>query len=63
MLVEKTGRNDVPSRVIRVKMSEQLSEWLGVSDKNFDGLFNDIQEMACEGSRRPTARWCGCRWW
>lgn len=48
MLIERTGRNDLESRVIRVKMSEHLSEWLGRSDKNFDQLFDDIQELAAE---------------
>jgi ATP-dependent 26S proteasome regulatory subunit len=46
MLVERTGRNDLGSRVVRVKVSELLSEWLGRSDKNVEELFNDIQSVA-----------------
>jgi len=48
MLRERTGLEDMESRVIRVKMSEHLSEWLGRSDKNFDQLFDDIQALASE---------------
>lgn len=48
MLRERTGLDDIDSRVIRVKMSEHLSEWLGRSDKNFDQLFDDIQSLASE---------------
>jgi ATP-dependent 26S proteasome regulatory subunit len=48
MLIERTGLKDLESRVIRVKMSEHLSEWLGRSDKNFDQLFDDIQALAAE---------------
>lgn len=48
MLVERTGLEELESRVIRVKMSEFLSEWLGRSDKNFDQLFDDIQRLASE---------------
>ena len=48
MIAERTGRADIGSRVIRVKMSEQLSEWLGRSDKNFEALFDDLQALATE---------------
>jgi hypothetical protein len=48
LLVEYTGRPDLDSRVIRVKMSELLSEWLGRSDKNIDRLFDDVQKLASE---------------
>ena len=48
MIAERTGRDDIGSRVIRVKMSEQLSEWLGRSDKNFEALFDDLQALAAE---------------
>jgi ATP-dependent 26S proteasome regulatory subunit len=47
LVVERTGREDVGSRVIRVKVSELLSEWLGRSDKNIDELFDDVQSIAC----------------
>lgn len=46
MLAERTGRDDLKSRVVRVKMSEQLSEWLGRADKNFEELFDDIHRLA-----------------
>ncbi len=48
MLRKRTGRDDLGSRVIRVKMSELLSEWLGRSDKNFDELFDDIHALASQ---------------
>jgi len=46
LLAERTGRTDLGSRVIRVKVAELLSEWLGRSDKNVEELFNDIQAVA-----------------
>jgi ATP-dependent 26S proteasome regulatory subunit len=45
LLAERTGRTDLGSRVIRVKVAELLSEWLGRSDKNVEELFNDIQAV------------------
>jgi ATP-dependent 26S proteasome regulatory subunit len=48
MLKERTGRDDLGSRVIRVKVSELLSEWLGRSDKNIEELFDDIKSIASE---------------
>src|SRR5262249_24850329 len=38
LLVERTGRQDLGSRIIRVKAAELLSEWLGRSDKNVEDL-------------------------
>src|SRR5260370_36461358 len=46
LVVDRTGRQDIGSRVIRVKVSELLSEWLGRSDKNIEELFDDIQSIA-----------------
>jgi hypothetical protein len=46
MLVERTGRHDLGSRVIRVRVADLLSEWLGRSDKNVEELFDDIQTVA-----------------
>ena len=46
LLVERTGRHDLGSRVIRVRVAELLSEWLGRSDKNVEELFDDIQTVA-----------------
>jgi ATP-dependent 26S proteasome regulatory subunit len=53
-LVERTGRQDLGSRVIRVRVAELLSEWLGRSDKNIEDLFNDIRTVA--GTPIQTAR-------
>lgn len=47
-LRERTGRDDLGSRVVRVKIAELLSEWLGRSDKNIEELFDDIQAIASE---------------
>ncbi len=57
MLAERTGRDDLESRVIRVKMSEQLSEWLGRSDKNFEALFDDIQYLASQKVQTASGEW------
>lgn len=48
MLVERTGRTDLGTRVVRVKLAELLSEYLGRSDKNFDELFTAVHEIASE---------------
>jgi hypothetical protein len=54
LLVERTGRQNLGSRVIRVRVAELLSEWLGRSDKNIEELFNDIRSVA--GTAIDTAR-------
>jgi ATP-dependent 26S proteasome regulatory subunit len=46
LLAERTGRRDLGSRVVRVKVAELLSEWLGRSDKNIEELFADILAVA-----------------
>ncbi len=46
LLEERTGRTDLGSRVVRVKVAELLSEWLGRSDKNIEELFDDIHAVA-----------------
>jgi ATP-dependent 26S proteasome regulatory subunit len=48
MLRERTGRNDLGSRIVRVKVAELLSEWLGRSDKNIEELFDDLYAVARE---------------
>ncbi|MHC4942561.1 MAG: ATP-binding protein [Planctomycetota bacterium] len=48
MITERTGRTDIGSRVIRLKMSELLSKWFGESDKNIDALMDDIHALASE---------------
>ena len=59
MIREFTGRNDIGSRVIRVKSATLLSEWLGRSDKNIEELFDDLIWLAsqeCElAGRTPRA--------
>jgi ATP-dependent 26S proteasome regulatory subunit len=46
LLAERTGRRDLGSRIVRVKVAELLSEWLGRSDKNIEELFADILAVA-----------------
>jgi len=46
LLKERTGRHDLGSRVVRVKVADLLSEWLGRSDKNIEELFDDIHTVA-----------------
>jgi ATP-dependent 26S proteasome regulatory subunit len=48
MLAERTGRTDIGTRVIRLKMSELLSKWFGESDKNIDALMDDIHALGSE---------------
>ena len=48
MLQERSGRTDLGSRVIRVKTSEILSEFLGRSDKQIEELFDDIHHLASQ---------------
>src|SRR5439155_14836496 len=57
LLAERTGRRDLGSRVVRVKVAELLSEWLGRSDKNVEELFDDLhfiarQEVETAGGER-----------
>lgn len=46
LLVECSGRTDLGSRVIRVRVAELLSEWLGRTDKNVEELFDDVRSVA-----------------
>lgn len=48
MLEERTGLPQKKSRVVRAKVSELLSEWLGRSDKNIDQLFDDLYSIVSE---------------
>src|SRR5262249_16113124 len=71
LLAERTGRRDLGSRVVRVKVSELLSEWLGRSDKSIEELFADILAVAgtavetASGQRlrRPVVRGLGEGGW
>ena len=48
VMSELTGLpiDELPPRIIRVKMSKVLSMWLGESDKNADRLVDEIVELA-----------------
>ncbi len=59
MLQERVGRTDIPSRVVRVKTAELLSEWYGRTDKNIEELFDDIQYLA--GQEFTTADGSTCK--
>jgi hypothetical protein len=48
MLREHTGRDDLGTRVIRVKASTLLSMWFGESDRMIDELFDDIYHLASQ---------------
>jgi ATP-dependent 26S proteasome regulatory subunit len=39
---------DLPPRVLRLRMSEVLSKWLGESDKSIDRFFDEIDQLADE---------------
>lgn len=45
MLVERTGRDDIGTRVVRIKTSDLLSPWFGESDIKIDRLFTDVYEL------------------
>ena len=40
--------DDLPPRVIRLRMSEVLSHWLGDSDKNLDRFFQEVEQLSGE---------------
>ncbi len=40
--------DELPPRVIRLRMPEVLSKWLGESDKNLDRFFNEVEQLAGE---------------
>jgi len=37
---------ELPPRVIRLRMPEVLSQWLGESDKNLDRFFQEVEQLA-----------------
>jgi ATP-dependent 26S proteasome regulatory subunit len=39
---------DLPPRVLRLRMSEVLSKWLGESDKSIDRFFDEVDRLADE---------------
>jgi len=38
--------DELPPRVMRLRMPEVLSHWLGDSDKNLDRFFNEVEKLA-----------------
>ncbi|MFV2067665.1 MAG: ATP-binding protein, partial [Pirellulales bacterium] len=48
LVVERTGRDDLGSRVVRIKASDLLSEWYGRTEKNIDEVMDNIQSLAAE---------------
>ncbi|MBW3598100.1 MAG: ATP-binding protein [Planctomycetes bacterium] len=51
MLQERTGRDDIGSRIVRIKAGEMLSPWFGETDQNFERLFNDVYEIGSTPER------------
>jgi len=45
---ERTGIEKMPSRVVRAKTGDLLSEWFGRTDKNIDELFDDVYSIVSE---------------
>lgn len=50
LMSEVTGVpiDELPKRVMRLRMATALSQWLGQSDKNIDRFFNEAEELAAE---------------
>jgi len=46
----------LPPRVLKLKMSEILSEWLGRADKNFDRFFDEVEQLAAEKWEAPDGK-------
>lgn len=50
-LRKRTGREDLGSRVVRMKAGEMLSPWFGETDQNFERFFDDLYEIASTPER------------
>jgi len=52
---ERTGVpiDSLPPRVLRLRMSEVLSKWLGESDKQLDRFFDEVEQLAEEKFTAP----------
>lgn len=48
MLVQRTGRKDLGSRLVHARLADLLSPYLGESDQNMDRLFRDLYAIASE---------------
>lgn len=46
----------LPPRVLRLRASQVLSEWLGRSEKNLDRFFDEVQEVAAQPLLLPDGR-------
>ena len=46
----------LPPRVMRLRMSEVLSHWLGESDKNLDRFFQEVEQLAGDPFVAPDGR-------
>jgi hypothetical protein len=51
MIRKRTGRDNVGSRVVRMKAGEMLSPWFGETDQNFERFFNDVYQIASTPER------------
>jgi hypothetical protein len=51
MVKERTGRDDVGSRVVRAQAPELLSKWFAESEQNIERLFADVLAVAAEEVR------------
>jgi ATP-dependent 26S proteasome regulatory subunit len=47
---------ELPPRVIRLRMPEVLSRWLGDSDKNLDRFFSEVEQLAGDPLVAPDGR-------
>jgi ATP-dependent 26S proteasome regulatory subunit len=50
VMSENTGADmeELPPRVVRLRMSEVLSKWLGESDKSIDRFFDEVDQLSEE---------------
>jgi hypothetical protein len=47
---------ELPQRIMRIRTSRLLSEWLGRSDKNIDAFFDEVEQLACEKFVAPDGK-------
>ena len=45
--------DDLPPRVLRLRMPKVLSKWLGESDRNIDRFFDEVEALAAETFTAP----------
>lgn len=58
VMSEHTGYSieDLPPRVVRLRMPQVMSKWLGESDKNLDRFFDEVEQLADEKWKAPDGR-------